>query len=506
MKSKLAIISGIFGGYDDIKKPRYIDELVKECDFIYFTDNDSLNCEFGRIIKVPKKSMDPQRNARYYKIIGYEKYTTSYDFVLWIDANYEIIAKSFLTLIESLKKFEVSTIVHSDRDCLYDEANWVITAKRDNSNKVIKQIQAFKKKGFPSHYGLAATCFLLRKNSSITKQFNKKWWLIVKKGSKRDQLSFDYCRWIFRDHVCFGFLNMSWRKNDFIIRQDHNLPYSSNNEFLLLDRLKLLFPKSLKRKVKLLYNKNFREYEMEKERLKLIPRYTQTEIDFLNKRITIPDIASFRFMKDEIFGKQIYKFSCESNNPYIIDCGANIGLSVIYFKQLFPEAIVTAFEPDSKIFNILKHNVNEVFELKDVKLIDKACSDKEGSISFYSEGADGGRFASNTDTKSIIEVRTIRLKNYLQQKVDFLKIDIEGAETDVILDCENELKNVDKIFVEYHSFIGKEQHLPEILRVLKNSSFRLHISSPGLTSSQPFIKLNTYGGMDNQLNIYGFRE
>jgi hypothetical protein len=89
--------------------------------------------------------------------------------------------------------------------------------------------------------------------------------------------------------------------------------------------------------------------------------------------------------------------------------------------------------------------------------------------------------------------------------VDFLKIDIEGAETKVLEDCADLLFNVDKLFVEYHSFIGMEQPLPEIFGILKNAGFRLHISAPGLTSNSPFIELRTYSNMDNQLNIYGIR-
>jgi hypothetical protein len=47
--------------------------------------------------------------------------------------------------------------------------------------------------------------------------------------------------------------------------------------------------------------------------------------------------------------------------------------------------------------------------------------------------------------------------------------------------------------------------LPELLAILKDAGFRLHISSPGLVSKNPFIHLKTYAEMDNQLNIYGYR-
>jgi FkbM family methyltransferase len=276
-----------------------------------------------------------------------------------------------------------------------------------------------------------------------------------------------------------------------------------------------LIPSNYKHKIKLYTNKSFKEAELqrvchqkesetEKLRIQSLPRYTSTEIDFLNKKIHIVDIASFNFLRKEIFDQQIYKFMAETEKPYIIDCGANIGLSIIYFKELYPNAEIIGFEPDNKVFKALEQNM-KAFNFSDVELIKKACWNEETTLKFYSEGADGGRVAMNFDTEQIIEVPTIRLRKFLDRKVDFLKIDIEGAEAKVLEDCSILLSNVDKIFVEFHSFMEKEQMLPEILALLKSAGFRLHISSPGLISQNPYLKLNTYEKMDNQLNIYGFR-
>jgi hypothetical protein len=126
-------------------------------------------------------------------------------------------------------------------------------------------------------------------------------------------------------------------------------------------------------------------------------------------------------------------------------------------------------------------------------------------MSFWSEGSDGGRISFDSNTKNLINIETVRLREFLYKRVDFLKIDIEGAENEVLHDIHDLLHNVERLFVEFHSFVGREQMLPEILTILKRADFRLHISSPGLISKNPFIQLNTYANMDNQLNIYGFR-
>jgi FkbM family methyltransferase len=284
--------------------------------------------------------------------------------------------------------------------------------------------------------------------------------------------------------------------------------YGTDNKLNVLNstgsKIKSLIPFKIKHRIKTLTNKNYKEEEREKLRIQNLPRFTETEINFLDKKIKIADNASFHFIKKEIFDQQIYKFNCATGTPYIIDCGANIGLSIIYFKQLFPKAEITGFEPDDRIFNVLQHNV-EVFNLSNVDLIKKACWNKKTTLQFYSEGADGGRAAKDFDTNNLIEVETTRLRKYLNRKVDFLKIDIEGAESVVLEDCKDLLINVKNLFVEYHSFFNQEQYLPEILTIMKDAGFRLHVTAPGLTSQNPLVRLNDYLGMDNQLNIYGFR-
>lgn len=236
-----------------------------------------------------------------------------------------------------------------------------------------------------------------------------------------------------------------------------------------------------------------------------IPRYQNGKIDFLGNSLSYTDSASTGFIISELFSKEIYKFNSDSASPYIIDCGANIGLGIIYFKQLFPKAEIVAFEPDELVFKALQNNM-DAYALKDIKLVKKALWNEETKLSFISEGADAGRVSNTKESERIVSVDTVRLKSYLNKPVDFLKIDIEGAETTVLKDCKEQLSNVKKIFVEYHSFANQKQELPELIQLLTESGFRLNINTPGLISNQPFVKLNQYNGMDMQLNIYAFRE
>lgn len=237
-----------------------------------------------------------------------------------------------------------------------------------------------------------------------------------------------------------------------------------------------------------------------------VNRFTPGEIEFYGNKFQYVDYASFLSTKKELFEENIYEFKSEKQIPFIIDCGANIGLSILFFKKLYPNSRILAFEPDRKLYDAIIENVN-TYNLQNIELINKALWDEITTLKFYSEGADGGRIEniSEFEENKIIEIATDKLSNYINEEIDFLKIDIEGAETKVLKECKDKLHLVKNIFIEYHSFIDSKQTLDEILYILTNSGFRYYISSIGIKSKKPFSMRNANFGMDNQLNIFGYR-
>jgi FkbM family methyltransferase len=233
-------------------------------------------------------------------------------------------------------------------------------------------------------------------------------------------------------------------------------------------------------------------------------RYQDADVEIQGVSLKVIDTTSFLAMYDEIFSSRIYKFKSDAPNPIILDAGANIGLSVLYFKQLYPNCQITAFEPDSKVFAVLQQNIRSA-KLSDVTLINKAVWSSETVLQFMSEGADGGRMVQlEPETPLLINVETVRLRDYLDQPIDFLKIDIEGAETEVLQDCRDLLHHVNCLFVEYHSFSNESQSLAQITSILHSAGFRLYIS-PAISLPQPLYQRFTNLGMDVQLNIFAFR-
>jgi FkbM family methyltransferase len=253
---------------------------------------------------------------------------------------------------------------------------------------------------------------------------------------------------------------------------------------------------------KCLHDSDYRKRSRHLQRLRSFPRYQPTTTHIFGRPFDVADSASFISTFRQIFEDQIYRFSARNQQPYILDCGANIGLSVVYFKQLYSQSTIVAFEPDKEIFDILSRNVRN-FGYDDVELVNRAVWNCATDLNFTSDGADGGRLSVVSDKPDHV-VKSIRLKDYLNRKVDLLKLDIEGAETVVLTDCAGQLSNVDALFVEYHSFDKQPQTLHTLLSILAQSGFRIHIQAP-MPASQPFIKCNPEMGMDMQLNVFAYR-
>jgi FkbM family methyltransferase len=247
----------------------------------------------------------------------------------------------------------------------------------------------------------------------------------------------------------------------------------------------------------------YRRHHGEVQRLRDIPRYTRAHTDLLGKRLELVDAETFLSTYNELFEREIYRFETSREDPLIIDGGANIGLSVLYFKKLYPRSRIIAFEPDPRIFQVLEKNC-ATFALQDVELVPKALWICETQLDFVQEGSVAGRVSGDQQLGKIIKVGATRLNNYLNQSVDFLKLDIEGAETDVLKDCVNKLFSIQRLFVEYHSLADRPQCLHELISILHSSGFRLHIHSL-LPSPQPFVNRNNNFGFDFQANVFAFR-
>lgn len=243
----------------------------------------------------------------------------------------------------------------------------------------------------------------------------------------------------------------------------------------------------------------------ERNRLSKFPPFTKGKTNLFGLPFMFSDALAFLHSLDEIFSGDIYKFNAKSSTPLIIDCGSNIGLSIYYFARQYPQSKIIAFEPDPEIFSLLKENVKTFSSNSNIELHEAAVWTDETELEFFIEGTLGGSInVDYRNKKQIQKVKAIDLKNYLSQKVDFLKIDIEGAENKVIFDIQPYLHNIDKMFLEFHGLLDEKQNLADILSLLTKNNFEYYIRVAGETLHHPFCD-EKHHVFNQQLNIFCYR-
>ncbi|MBJ6724075.1 FkbM family methyltransferase [Geomesophilobacter sediminis] len=254
---------------------------------------------------------------------------------------------------------------------------------------------------------------------------------------------------------------------------------------------------------RLVTNSDYRHLAALECRYGFMPRYTEFTANAFGYEVLAPDAPSFLASCKEIFADRIYAFKFSDESPRILDLGANIGLSVLFFKKMYPNAEITAFEADPKIFHYLEKNVHGN-GLSEVRLVNKAAWNKDTALRFRSEGADGGR-AAWADDNGAIEVDAVDIGEFLDRhSFDFLKMDIEGSEEYVVPACRRHLGQFRHVFVEYHSRPGYKQCLDQILTILSDAGFRIHVHTL-LSSPSPLFEIKSNSGFDLQLNIFASR-
>ena len=220
---------------------------------------------------------------------------------------------------------------------------------------------------------------------------------------------------------------------------------------------------------------------------------------FLDLKITFFDYPDLQQLFSEIFIQNNYFFSATSINPFIIDCGSNIGISILYFKKLYPQAKIIGFEPSSECFNVLTKNITDN-NISQVTLHKKALSNKNGFCYFFDttvgNGALNASILSDKETQQQSpKVVTARLSDFIVQPVDLLKIDIEGAERMVLeeLDQSGKIHWIKEMVIEYHHHIPKtnEDVLSSFLAILEKNNFGYQIRNSGI--NHPFGKATSQG-------------
>ncbi|MGH9141771.1 MAG: FkbM family methyltransferase [Vicinamibacterales bacterium] len=226
------------------------------------------------------------------------------------------------------------------------------------------------------------------------------------------------------------------------------------------------------------------------------PRFTPGRIRLMDFDLRYADLLTVCPQWDDIFVKRTLAFTTPSPSPRILDCGANMGLASLFFRRVYPQARITAFEADPALFAMLETNLR-ANGAADVECRHAALWTSTGTLTFHCEGSDSGMIGGlpgAVDGRATT-VPSLRLRDVLAgEPIDLLKLDIEGAEDAVLADCETLLHQVKAIVMDLHEFDPSVRQAPRVLDLLARAGFSYAIDEfaplpsrePGAGDDTPF--------------------
>lgn len=208
--------------------------------------------------------------------------------------------------------------------------------------------------------------------------------------------------------------------------------------------------------------------------------------DFLIKLFNTD--LTYQLFANKKYKTQENKFyeSLLKENSVAIDVGANIGTISLTIAKHTPNGRVLSFEPSSLFFKILQENIKINPQGNIIKAYNYALGNGEGFIGFNEEKEDDTTFTVDPLSKNKVPLARLDSFTKEHQKIDLLKIDVEGYEEDVLLGALETLSKTETIIIEFitENFTKNNKNQTKVIEILEKY-FNLFTTEDG-ASLVPF--------------------
>lgn len=186
-----------------------------------------------------------------------------------------------------------------------------------------------------------------------------------------------------------------------------------------------------------------------------------------------------------LYGKHSFDIK---EKDVVVDIGAHIGMFAIYAAHKAKNGKVISFEPFIKNYELLESNA-KINNLKNLKTQNVAVGKKNGQQRLYlsPDNNTGGHslYLKTENNDSFVDIPTISynsmIENYKLDKIDYLKLDCEGAEYDILFNASKQaISKIEKIVMECHPH--KDNTKEKMIEFLKDSGFELIIDNSAQTT------------------------
>lgn len=210
--------------------------------------------------------------------------------------------------------------------------------------------------------------------------------------------------------------------------------------------------------------------------------YSVGDIEYGSFTTSISELFEI-FYKDQYFAKEFLK-----EESVVLDCGANIGIFSLYAHSLSSKNHIYSFEPSKRIFDILSKNVIEN-NLINIHPFNFAIGDRneEVDIKISGNALGNGDTVSDSNLKDYTlvkqcpkqKVRMVTIDAFVKEnnlkRVDFIKMDTEGYEKQIIKGAKETIKKFHPVIScsAYHLPEDKEEIPKLVLGIEPNYKYRL---------------------------------
>ena len=222
---KIAVYTAVYGDKDEVKEPL---QQTVDCDYFLFTEPKYYEIDKGwQIIGgYVKPFKTPRMKAKWWKIYPYESIIADYDYSVWIDGHIEFLREDTVEFLLGSIKNGFTAFRHPEINCIYEEYNNIGRKHRwgNSANQTLarRQLDRYKKEGYPENNGMWAGGILVRDmKSKKAEEMSRKWWRQILGGSTRDQLSLPYVCWKMKYKP--GKFMLNNRDNEYILYNGHKI-------------------------------------------------------------------------------------------------------------------------------------------------------------------------------------------------------------------------------------------------------------------------------------------
>lgn len=189
---KIVVYTCITGNYDILTAPL---ETEQDIDYICITDQSESNLSGWKISKKLSYQGNNAAANRHAKMQPHILFP-EYDISVYIDGNIKIIGNIRELVKSALLNNNIALYNHPYRNCIFREANECAVIGFDWFWRIEKQMNGYKKIGYPAENGLFECNVIIRRHRNKTVQtLMNAWWETYQNGIKRDQISLPFLAW-----------------------------------------------------------------------------------------------------------------------------------------------------------------------------------------------------------------------------------------------------------------------------------------------------------------------